>query len=219
MSDTEVEADDGDHAEFRDDENLLRFCHDLRQQVATGRLLAGMCQSPPDSDAGSARDLSSCIDALAQILEDLEAMIAGQLGEVSGLWEADLEPIVQRSARQAQLAHGRGVALTSDGPAWVHCDPVKMRRAVGNVLDNALRACQVGGEVHVELRSQDDEVVLVVSDEGPGFARIGSVTGFGMTIVSETVREAHGSLHISSGPAPGTTVELRFPRLVGQASA
>lgn len=218
MSDTEGAAD---HAEFREDETLLRFCHDLRQQVATGRLLAEVCQSPPKegTDADGARDLTSCIEALAQILDDLESMIAGQLGEVSALWEADLEPIVQRAARQAELAHGRRVSLTSDGPAWVHCDPVKMRRAVGNVLDNAIRACRVDGEVHVELRSRGDEVVLVVADEGPGFARIGSVTGFGMTIVSEAVREADGSLHIRTGPGPGTTVELRFPRLGRQASA
>lgn len=216
MSDSDGAAD---HAEFHEDEDLLRFCHDLRQQVAAGRLLAGMCQGPPDAEGHAGPDLTSCIDALAQIFEDIEAMVAAQLGEVSSLWEADLEPIVQRAARQAQLAHRRHVSVTSDGPAWVHCDPVKMRRAVGNVLDNALRACRLGGEVRVDLRVVGDEVVLVVGDEGPGFARIGSVTGFGMTIVSEAVREAAGTLHIRTGPDPGTTVELRFPRLVRQVSA
>lgn len=206
-------GDGGDTAEFREDESLLRFCHDLRQQVATGRLVAAGCHGSPGHEPAGAARLTACIKALGQVLEDLESMIAHQLGEVSALWEADLNELVRRSARQVELAHHVRLAVHSKGSAWVHCDPVKMRRAVLNVLDNAIRASQVGGEVHVDLSTQHDEVVLVISDEGPGFARIGSVTGFGMTVVSEVVREAGGSLHICTGPKPGTTVELRFPAL------
>lgn len=197
--------------EHREDEALLRFCHDLRQQVATGRLLADLCRDAPPG-GGDPADAEACIDSLAQVIEDLEAMIAAEVGEVAGLWEVDLDEIVQRCVSQARLALGARIILHSKGAITAYCDPVKMRRAIANVLDNAVRASGVEGQVVVELHGRRDHTVLSIRDDGPGFARIGSVTGFGMVVVSEAAREAGGSLHISTGPAPGTTVELRLPR-------
>jgi signal transduction histidine kinase len=81
------------------------------------------------------------------------------------------------------------------------------------VLDNATRAAGGAGHIWVALRTGHDVAMLEVTDDGPGFARIPSVSGHGMAIVYEAMRACQGRLEIASGPGPGTTVRMLIPVL------
>jgi signal transduction histidine kinase len=67
----------------------------------------------------------------------------------------------------------KGVALSfhADGPAPTSGDPVLLAQAVSNLIDNALKYCQSGGAITVEIPRNTDQVVeIAVSDNGPGIS-------------------------------------------------
>ena len=90
-------------------------------------------------------------------------------------------------------------------------DPVLLRRAVSNVLDNAARAAGPAGTVRVEIQRCDDAVMLAVEDSGPGFGEIPSGAGLGLTAVARNVIKLGGRIEYSGGTRGGARVSLWFP--------
>ena len=130
----------------------------------------------------------------------------------------------------APLAEDAGVALLQTGGATVDADPQLVRRALGNLVANAIAHTPAGGRVTVSAESSDGRAVVRVADTGVGiaaehlphvFSRFYRVrdavasgrpgTGLGLAIV-RSITELHGgSATIESRPGAGTTVTLTFP--------
>jgi two-component system, NarL family, sensor kinase len=66
------------------------------------------------------------------------------------------------------------------------------------------------GDVEVELRSEGDDVLLVVRDGGPGVGE-GRPPGIGLTTMRERADELGGAVVVTSAPGCGTTVTARLP--------
>jgi signal transduction histidine kinase len=101
-------------------------------------------------------------------------------------------------------------------------DELRLRQALGNLVDNALR--HGAGEIELRAMSADGAVVLEVADHGPGFppdlagraferfargnaARAGSGAGLGLAIV-RAIAEAHGG---RAEIGDGAVVRIRLP--------
>lgn len=82
---------------------------------------------------------------------------------------ADLLPaVVDAFAGPAGRA---GVTLAVHAPsALVAADPIPLRRAVGNLVANAIRHTPAEGSVTVSARTESDAEVIDVADTGPGFS-------------------------------------------------
>ena len=105
-----------------------------------------------------------------------------------------------------------------------------VRVALSNLLLNALQATPRGGEVAITERIEDDNLVIVVEDGGPGIAadlrkRIWEPffttkqrgTGLGLAIVRKRLQEAGGTARlIPSVNGAGATFELRVPLQNGE---
>lgn len=92
-------------------------------------------------------------------LRDLTLGVIGQLAERAGARGVVFEPELE------------GVS--------VHGLAHDLRRAVQNLLENAVKFSPPGGTVRVTLRAQGDEAVLAVTDEGPGVPPAREATLFG----------------------------------------
>ncbi len=111
----------------------------------------------------------------------------------------------------------------------LQANPVQFKNMVLNLLDNALRYTQSGGEIKV-LGSQDDgSVVLQFIDQGVGilpqdlpyvfnkFFRGSNVaseisgTGLGLSIAKSVVENHDGRIWVESQPGQGTVVSVMFP--------
>lgn len=125
------------------------------------------------------------------------------------------------------LAKESHVELTSAGEAMIRGDEPLFRRAISNLLSNALRHGSAGGRVTIEVRSVSTEVIIRVEDDGSGVppkdlpklfdrfyrgenSREG--VGLGLSIVKSIMGLHHGTAEIFSELGKGTTVILRFPR-------
>lgn len=128
------------------------------------------------------------------------------------------------------LAEQRGVALTCDGSVAAQADPTLLRRALSNLLSNAIEHTPPGGEVAVNAREAADGVEIAVRDTGTGIAgedlprvfdrfyraeedrasgRRG--TGLGLSLVRSIARLHGGDATICSQPGDGTTVVVSLP--------
>ena len=75
--------------------------------------------------------------------------------------------------------------------AVVQAEPVSLTRALGNLIDNALRVAPPGSDLRIASGQVDGWAYLAVADQGPGFDFAGSGSGLGLSIV-EQVAQLHG---------------------------
>ena len=209
--------------------------HELRTPVAVikteleGALRAGGHQ--PEVRAALVAAVEEC-DHLAQLAGDLLVIAraadgrlpvrAERLDAASVLEDVRLR-FADRAARQ-----DRQVRIDAAPGLTVLADPLRLRQALGNLLDNALRYGQ--GTVVLSARAVDGATELEVGDQGPGFppaiadraferftrgdeARSGPGTGLGLAIV-RAIAEAHGG----HAAAVGAAVTISLPSQAGLSS-
>ena len=184
-----------------------KLCHDLRQYVAAGIMLAGK-RDVPGLDPDTKRRLAT----IARVFEDIHGLLDDQLRGQQRATAVDLAVLVRECVEFTKVVTTVPIEVELDDSAEAWASPVLLRRAVLNVLHNATRAAGVGGRVTVTARASGSHAWVEVGDDGAGFGRIPVVNGYGMSVVESAVRAAHGRLEIYSGPEPGTRVRLRLPR-------
>jgi two-component system heavy metal sensor histidine kinase CusS len=130
---------------------------------------------------------------------------------------------------EAQAAEAK-VQITCEGSASITGDPMLFRRAVSNLLSNALRHTPAGGSVRLALRQTESQADLTVSDTGAGISpehlprifdrfyradRSSAGTqggiGLGLAIVQSIMRLHGGTASVQSTLGKGATFTLSFP--------
>jgi two-component system nitrogen regulation sensor histidine kinase NtrY len=161
---------------------------------------------------------------------------------VAALEDADLGTFTRESLRGVDLAalklseEGDTPELSievADAPMPVRIDAQMLRRALDNLLRNAVHAVvasapEGGASVIVAARTDDESAVLEVRDNGPGIdpdlrARVfdpyyttkGEGTGLGLAIVKKVVLEHGGSIECGEAPEGGAAFRLRLPVRTG----
>jgi len=127
------------------------------------------------------------------------------------------------------LADEQGVQLVCDGNATIFADPLLVRRALSNLLSNALKYSAAGGHIVLRAAGANGPPVLSVTDTGIGIpaehlpklgdrfyrvdpARTNSPdgAGLGLAIVKSIIGLHGGKLLIDSAPGRGTSAALVF---------
>jgi signal transduction histidine kinase len=72
----------------------------------------------------------------------------------------------------------------------------ELRRALMNVVDNAVRAAGPRGRVLVTVRPGPASVRILVEDDGPGFGKVDGGTGLGLVITRQALEALGGGLSI-----------------------
>jgi signal transduction histidine kinase len=129
---------------------------------------------------------------------------------------------------EAQInAPGRPPVATTlqlaDHLALVSADPDQIRRALRNLVLNALDAMPQGGTLTIRTQNLDDKVALEVSDTGEGltpeecerlftpyYTTKQHGTGLGLAIVQSVVSDHKGTISVHSEPGQGTTFRIEL---------
>ncbi len=191
---------------------ILAYAEELERREAS-RVEAAIVVEQAERCRGIVRNLSA---------------LAGQ--SVHPREELDLEDLVRRVAR------GLAGARAGDAAERVRIEPmhglrlaadrIGLEQVLANLLSNALDAGAPAGRVTVGARVEGGEVVLRVTDEGPGVPdelreRIfepffttkapGRGTGLGLSIAHGIVRGHRGTISVTSRPEGGAAFVVRLP--------
>ena len=132
------------------------------------------------------------------------------------------------SAFYQTVADDHHVTISCSGGGQIYADPDLFERAVGNLLDNALRFTSEHGLIRVMLSKFNSDFEVAVSDTGAGIApehlprvfdrfyraessRSSDGAGLGLALVKSILELHGGQAIIESNPGHGTIVKLRFP--------
>ncbi len=111
---------------------------------------------------------------------------------------------------------------------WMYTDIDKLEKIVFNLLSNAFKYTPDGEKIELEVRSEGDAIVVIVSDTGAGIdrQRLNNIfdrfdtagrkngsnsSGIGLSLVQELVGILHGTLSVDSIPNEGSRFEVRLP--------
>ena len=171
-------------------------------------------------------ETSRLSDLVGDVL-DTSRIEAGTFGYAFS--DVDLAGVIRDSVAAAQFGQD-DVRLATALPATlprVRGDGERLRQLVDNLISNAIKYSNAGGEVAVEAEAEDGHVTVRVRDHGPGilpehhdhiFEKFGRAagsakpgTGLGL-FLSRSFAEAHGgSLAVESRPGEGSIFTLTLP--------
>lgn len=196
--------------------------HDLRTPLTSLRLRAELVE-----DKELKAKMLSTVDEMARMVE---AMLAfAREDAVSEETRAvDLRSLV--TAIADDLAAMDLDVTVADGPRIVHrCRQVSLTRALRNLIENAARH---GGNARVDLREEDETVVIRVDDDGPGipddriedmfepFARLDAARnteagsmGLGLAIARSVIRAHGGDIALANRPGGGFRATVTLPKV------
>jgi signal transduction histidine kinase len=182
------------------------ICHDLKQYVSAALLVSTLPASEQLDQETQHR-----FDMITRQLSQMSSVLDDCLNDPAIVRVDNITALVHECVEAAGLRHHIDV-IDELTHARLLGNPTALRRAITNVLDNAVRAAGEDRKVVVRVSGSDTQVIVEVRDTGVGFGRLHSGHGLGMSSVADALASFHGSLEICSGPGPGTLVRMILPR-------
>ena len=211
--------------------------HQLRTPIAGLKTQTELAlrQSPAGNVHESLKQLQTAAEQSARLVNQLLSLARAEPGARLGhaVERLDLARLARDSTTEwVPRALARSIDLGYDGEegaAWIEGDAFGVRDMLGNLLDNAIRYTQRGGQVTVRVTGSTQSVELSVEDNGPGipgperervferFYRVlGNGTegcGLGLAIVREIASSHRAEVTLAAGAGgQGTLVRVSFPR-------
>ncbi len=205
---------------------IIGWAEHLQRQLSRGTTEDAATQL--DLMVGRARRMARLVDDFIDVASIQQGALAPRLEP------CDLRAVIEVAVRNAREAHANRELRTDleDAPVPVQADATYLARAVGAVLDNALKFSPGGGPVDVRLTAGDGEARLAVRDQGIGIAaadvarifdrfhqvdanvltrRFGGV-GIGLYLSRVIVEQHGGRIEAeSAGPDQGSTFTIVLP--------
>jgi len=216
---------------------VYALAHDLRTplvaaDVTMGQALEGAYGELPERYRHILATTRGSNESLRRLVETLLLVARYESGEDSRrMQREEVAPLIERvGAELAPVAQAKGVHLVvGEVPPGVsiEADGDEIRRAVTNLVANAIEATQAEGNVRVEVALQNGSLIVSVVDDGHGvpaerrgslFQRFGGVragggTGLGLYIVRRIAEKYGGRAAYEPQSPHGSRFLLELPRM------
>lgn len=238
------------------DSGTLVYLRDItaEKERSEEELRAGATQAVRDLAAGVAHEIGNPLNALSLNLQLLQRTYKDEEGigeclrqveRLNGILQGFLQalrpskpslspgsvadPVKGCLATMRAQLEERRIRVTLDLPGAlppIACDKDQLEQVFFNLIKNALEAIKDGGAIDIEITSDDNDVIVCITDDGLGMApeQVAHLfepyrttkargTGLGLMITARIVRDHGGTIAVESAPGEGTTFTVRLPRL------
>lgn len=206
--------------------------HELRTPLARIRVALELAAEDPVAAKDLLTDVGADLDEIDQLIADIlatarldaTAALAREPTSVGELADCARRRFAKQHPRRA-LAHD-----IEDPEHAIECDPLLLRRALDNLLDNAVKYSDATSEIRLAVKPRGRTVAFEITDHGIGMSpdelaqaftpfwradgsrtrRTGGV-GLGLPLARRIARAHGGDVTLASTPGQGTTARLDVP--------
>lgn len=211
-------------------DTLAFISHDLRAPLATAMLLLAETEKSKYSER-----ITHMLKRAHDMAENFLQASRAEMANADKFSELELVSLVQQVVDEGyEKAAAKQVKIKphfSEDMFWIKADFGLLSRAVENILLNAVKYSPENAVVDVELSANKDQVLLQISDAGPGipperiarlFKRFSRAegdhqaaegTGLGLYFVEVTVKKHRGTVALTSVPWHKTSFIITLPRI------
>ena len=206
--------------------------HELRTPLARIRVALELAAEDPAAAQDVLSDVGVDLDEIDQLIGDIltTARLDGDHAKIDREATSVIE-LADRATRKFKSRHpGRSLERSQGDDRAIQCDPLLLRRALDNLLDNAAKYSDAGTEVTLAIQPNGTTVAFEIVDHGIGMSpaeidlaftpfwraddsrtrRTGGV-GLGLALARRIARAHGGDVTLSSRPGQGTTARLEVP--------
>lgn len=219
-----------DEASAKQREFMASVGHELRTPITIARghleMLQRVNQDDPQAFDETVLIVRDELGRMGRLVEDLMAIARRDMEDFARPRNIDLVSWFEElELKLAGTPTGTNVRIMPPPPVTIEVDPDRLAQAVLNLVANAHTHTPEGTPVRVSAQLGDQQIGLIVEDQGPGipesirddvfspFVRAGeapSSTGLGLAVVRAVVDAHAGNIDVHTG-LTGTAIRLRLP--------
>jgi two-component system osmolarity sensor histidine kinase EnvZ len=208
---------------------LAGISHDLRTPISRMLLEVEMANLSDDSKQGMQSDLGQMNAIIGQFLDYAKPT------DPASFQRVDLSALLTETAHDGERHADLKITTTIDRNLHVMGNPIDLKRAFSNLIENARRYGKTDStdqaQLDIHCRSEANAIVIEVADHGPGvpesemdrllrpFARLDTArsqadgAGLGLAIVTRVIQRHGGKLQLLNRKEGGLIVKMVLPTL------
>ncbi len=203
-----------------------RLAHDLRNPLSVMKMSIDLIKQHP-ADAKISDDIiTKRLDLIEKSIDRISHQVDDVLGFVRNsplkLSTTSLRTIILGSIEKVNVPHDVTITV-SDSDAVISCDSIKIDAVFINLIVNAIQAIPQGGTIEIQIKSNNDNVIIDFIDSGTGipkefmdkifeplFTTKQKGTGLGLASCKNIIEQHNGKISVKNNP---TTFTITLPKI------